>query len=72
MDLIVIPLRYATELASVTSDRLDPLVAAFDDNSGNLTNILLNSELHTDAIQRRLTPGLRKCNSCSQNAQDRF
>ncbi|KOS19888.1 Ent-kaurene oxidase [Escovopsis weberi] len=60
MDLIVIPLRYATELRAVTNDKLDPLVAAFDDNAGKLTNILLDSELHSDAIHRRLTPGLPK------------
>ncbi|KAM4059006.1 cytochrome p450 [Hirsutella rhossiliensis] len=58
MDLVVIPLKYAAELRAVTSDKLDPLTASFDDNAGNLTGILLGSELHSDAIHRRLTPGL--------------
>ncbi|KJZ71110.1 hypothetical protein HIM_09529 [Hirsutella minnesotensis 3608] len=58
MDLVVIPLKYASELRAVTSDKLDPLTASFDDNAGNLTGILLGSELHSDAIHRRLTPGL--------------
>ncbi|KAI1121485.1 tryptophan dimethylallyltransferase-domain-containing protein [Nemania abortiva] len=58
MDLIVLPLRYASELRAVTSDKLDPLTASFDDNAGDMTNILLGSELHTHAIQRRLTPRL--------------
>ncbi|POR31658.1 Cytochrome P450 monooxygenase [Tolypocladium paradoxum] len=58
MDLVVIPLKYALELRAITSDKLDPLTATFDDNAGNLTNILLGSELHSDAIHRRLTPGL--------------
>nr|BAM84050.1 cytochrome P450 monooxygenase [Tolypocladium album] len=59
MDLVVIPLKYATELRAITSDKLDPLTASFDDNAGELTGILLGSELHSDAIHRRLTPGLR-------------
>ncbi|KAH8897620.1 P450 monooxygenase [Thozetella sp. PMI_491] len=58
MDLIVLPLRYASELRAVTSDKLDPLTASFDDNAGDVTKILLGSELHTHAIQRRLTPRL--------------
>ncbi|KAF4585499.1 P450 monooxygenase [Ophiocordyceps camponoti-floridani] len=58
MDLVVIPLKYAAELRAVTSDKLDPLTASFDDNAGHLTKILLGSELHSDAIHRRLTPGL--------------
>ncbi|GIK05237.1 hypothetical protein Aspvir_009341 [Aspergillus viridinutans] len=58
MDLIVIPLKYASELRSITSDKLDPLTASFDDNAGNLTGILLGSELHSDVIHRCLTPGL--------------
>ncbi|KJZ72999.1 hypothetical protein HIM_07571 [Hirsutella minnesotensis 3608] len=58
MDLVIIPLKYASELRAVTSDKLDPLTASFDDNAGNLTNILLGSELHSDAIHRKLTPGL--------------
>ncbi|RDA95617.1 hypothetical protein CP533_1096 [Ophiocordyceps camponoti-saundersi (nom. inval.)] len=58
MDLVVIPLKYASELRAVTSDKLDPLTASFDDNAGHLTKILLGSELHSDAIHRRLTPGL--------------
>lgn len=60
MDLVVIPLKYAFELRAITSDKLDPLTASFDDNAGSLTGILLGSELHSDAIHRRLTPGLRK------------
>ncbi|KFH44067.1 Ent-kaurene oxidase-like protein [Hapsidospora chrysogenum ATCC 11550] len=58
MDLIVIPLKYAAELRAVTSDKLDPLTASFDDNAGSLTGILLESELHSEAIHRRLTPRL--------------
>nr|UGT01488.1 P450 monooxygenase [Claviceps quebecensis] len=58
MDLIVIPLKYANELRAVTSDKLDPLTASFDDNAGKVTKILVDSELHTHAIQRRLTPRL--------------
>nr|AGN73072.1 P450 monooxygenase [Epichloe coenophiala] len=58
MDLIVIPLQYALELRAVTSDKLDPLTASFDDNAGKVTRILLGSELHTRAIQQRLTPKL--------------
>nr|AFO69293.1 P450 monooxygenase [Epichloe gansuensis] len=58
MDLIVIPLQYALELRAVTSDKLDPLTASFDDNAGKVTRILLGSELHTRAIQRRLNPRL--------------
>ncbi|KAL7626881.1 hypothetical protein AAE478_003655 [Parahypoxylon ruwenzoriense] len=58
MDLIVIPLKYASELRSITSDKLDPLTASFDDNAGRVTSILLGSELHSDAIHRRLTPRL--------------
>nr|AFO69284.1 P450 monooxygenase [Periglandula ipomoeae] len=58
MDLIVIPLQYAFELRAITSDKLDPLTASFDDNAGKVTRILLGSELHTRAIQRRLTPRL--------------
>nr|AGN73037.1 P450 monooxygenase [Epichloe aotearoae] len=58
MDLIVIPLQYALELRAVTSDKLDPLTASFDDNAGKVTRILLGSELHTRAIQQRLTPRL--------------
>ncbi|RYP42597.1 hypothetical protein DL767_000121 [Monosporascus sp. MG133] len=58
MDLIVIPLKYASELRAISSDKLDPLTASFDDNAGRLTNILLESELHSDAIHRRLTPRL--------------
>ena len=60
MDLIVLPLRYVSELRSITNDKLDPLIASFDDNAGSLTSILLGSELHSDAIHRRLNPGLRK------------
>ncbi|KAG5944078.1 hypothetical protein E4U59_007641 [Claviceps monticola] len=59
MDLIVIPLKYANELRAVTSDKLDSLTASFDDNAGKVTRILLDSELHTHVIQRRLTPRLR-------------
>nr|UGT01520.1 P450 monooxygenase [Claviceps cyperi] len=58
MDLIVIPLKYANELRAVTSDKLDPLTASFDDNAGKVTQILVDSELHTHAIQRRLNPRL--------------
>ncbi|KYK60560.1 cytochrome P450 monooxygenase [Drechmeria coniospora] len=58
MDLTIIPLKHALELRAVTSDKLDPLTASFDDNAGSLTGILLGSELHSDAIHRRLTPGL--------------
>ncbi|KAI0600759.1 tryptophan dimethylallyltransferase-domain-containing protein [Biscogniauxia sp. FL1348] len=58
MNLIVIPLRYASELRAITSDKLDPLTASFDDNAGSVTRILLGSELHSDAIHRRLTPRL--------------
>nr|UGT01521.1 P450 monooxygenase [Claviceps arundinis] len=58
MDLIVIPLKYANELRSVTSDKLDSLTASFDDNAGKVTQILVDSELHTHAIRRRLTPRL--------------
>nr|AFO69303.1 P450 monooxygenase [Aciculosporium take] len=58
MDLVVIPLKYALELRAVTSDKLDPLTASFGDNAGKVTNILLGSELHTHAIQRRLNPRL--------------
>lgn len=61
MDLIVIPLKYANELRSVTSDKLDSLTASFDDNAGKVTQILVDSELHTHAIRRRLTPRLRMC-----------
>lgn len=60
MDLIVVPLKYASELRAMTSDKLDPLTASFDDNAGAVTGILLGSELHTEAIQRKLTPKLRK------------
>jgi cytochrome P450 monooxygenase len=60
MDLIVLPLKYAAELRAITSDKLDPLTASFDDNAGSLTGILLESELHSEAIHRRLTPRLRK------------
>ncbi|KID72291.1 Cytochrome P450 monooxygenase ltmP [Metarhizium brunneum] len=60
MDLVVIPLKYASELRAVTNDKLDPLTASFDDNAGAVTSILLGSELHTHAIQRRLTPRLPK------------
>lgn len=60
MDLVVIPLKYASELRAVTNDKLDPLTASFDDNAGAVTSILLGSELHTHAIQRRLTPRLRR------------
>ncbi|PHH78827.1 hypothetical protein CDD80_6198 [Ophiocordyceps camponoti-rufipedis] len=57
MDLVVIPLKYAAELRAVTSDKLDPLTASFDDNAGHLTKILLGSELHSDAIHRpRIIP----------------
>ncbi|KAG6307935.1 hypothetical protein E4U45_003047 [Claviceps purpurea] len=59
MDLIVIPLKYANELRAVTSDKLDSLTASFDDNAGKVTQILVDSELHTHVIQRRLTPRLR-------------
>ncbi|KAI1082126.1 P450 monooxygenase [Whalleya microplaca] len=58
IDLIVIPLKYASELRSITSEKLDPLTASFDDNAGRITSILLGSELHSDAIHRRLTPRL--------------
>nr|UGT01491.1 P450 monooxygenase [Claviceps purpurea] len=58
MDLIVIPLKYANELRAVTSDKLDSLTASFDDNAGKVTQILVDSELHTHVIQRRLTPRL--------------
>ncbi|KAG6272331.1 hypothetical protein E4U47_002567 [Claviceps purpurea] len=58
MDLIVIPLKYANELRAVTSDKLDSLTASFDDNAGKITQILVDSELHTHVIQRRLTPRL--------------
>jgi cytochrome P450 monooxygenase len=59
MDILVLPLKYASELRGITSNRLDPLTASFDDNAGKVTSILLESELHTSAIQRRLTPRLR-------------
>ncbi|KAG6283475.1 hypothetical protein E4U48_000069 [Claviceps purpurea] len=58
MDLIVIPLKYANELRAITSDKLDSLTASFDDNAGKVTQILVDSELHTHVIQRRLTPRL--------------
>nr|UGT01479.1 P450 monooxygenase [Claviceps capensis] len=58
MDLIVIPLKYANELRAVTSDKLDSLTASFDDNAGKVTQILVDSELHTHVIQKRLTPRL--------------
>nr|J7FIP8.1 RecName: Full=Cytochrome P450 monooxygenase idtP; AltName: Full=Indole-diterpene biosynthesis cluster protein P; Flags: Precursor [Claviceps paspali]AFO85418.1 P450 monooxygenase [Claviceps paspali] len=58
MDLVVIPLKYAQEMRALTSDELDPLTAVFDDNVGKVTGILLDSQLHTHAIQRRLTPRL--------------
>ena len=65
MDLIIIPFRYAAELRAITSDKLDSLTASFDDNAGAHTDILLGSELHTAAIQRRLTPGLGKSDETS-------
>ncbi|KAK8047957.1 cytochrome P450 monooxygenase SirB-like protein [Apiospora saccharicola] len=60
MDLIVIPFKYAAELRAIPSDKLDPLTASFNDNAGAHTGILLGSELHTVAIQKRLTPGLAR------------
>ncbi|KAE8391145.1 cytochrome P450 [Aspergillus alliaceus] len=57
-DLVVLSTKYAEELRQLPSSTLNALEATFTDHVGDYTTILTDSHLHTEAIQKRLTPAI--------------
>ncbi|PKY06745.1 cytochrome P450 [Aspergillus campestris IBT 28561] len=57
-DLVVLSTRYAEELRQLPSSSLNALEATFTDHVGDYTTILTDSYLHTETIQKRLTPAI--------------
>nr|Q9C449.1 RecName: Full=Cytochrome P450 monooxygenase paxP; AltName: Full=Paxilline synthesis protein P [Penicillium paxilli]AAK11528.1 PaxP [Penicillium paxilli] len=57
-DLVVLSTRYAEELRQMPSTTLNALEATFTDHVGGYTTILTDSHLHTETIQKKLTPAI--------------
>ncbi|KAL4755995.1 cytochrome P450 [Aspergillus foveolatus] len=57
-DLVVLPTKYAEELRQLPSTALNALEATFSDHVGDYTTILTDSHLHTETIQKKLTPAI--------------
>ncbi|KAI9728828.1 MAG: hypothetical protein M1834_007215 [Cirrosporium novae-zelandiae] len=57
-DLIVLSTKYCEELRTLPALKLNALEATFSDHVGDYTTILVGSHLHTQTIQRRLTPAI--------------
>ncbi|KAJ5293544.1 cytochrome P450 [Penicillium antarcticum] len=57
-DLVVLSTRYAEELRQLPASTLNALEATFTDHVGDYTTILTDSHLHTETIQKRLTPAI--------------
>ncbi|KAJ5351660.1 cytochrome P450 [Penicillium brevicompactum] len=57
-DLVVLPTKYVEELRQLPASTLNALEATFSDHVGEYTTILTDSHLHTETIQKRLTPAI--------------
>ncbi|KAE8138186.1 cytochrome P450 [Aspergillus pseudotamarii] len=59
-DIIVLPNKYVEELRQLPLTTLNALEAVFADHVGKYTTILNDSHLHTEVIQKRLTPAISR------------
>ncbi|OOQ86347.1 putative cytochrome P450 [Penicillium brasilianum] len=57
-DLVVLSTKYAEELRQLPASTLNALEATFSDHVGGYTTILADSHLHTETIQKKLTPAI--------------
>ncbi|PIG80539.1 cytochrome P450 [Aspergillus arachidicola] len=59
-DIIVLSNKYVEELRQLPLTTLNALEAVFEDHVGTYTTILNDSHLHTEVIQKRLTPAISR------------
>ncbi|BAE65194.1 unnamed protein product [Aspergillus oryzae RIB40] len=59
-DIIVLSNKYVEELRQLPLTTLNALEAVFEDHVGKYTTILNDSHLHTEVIQKRLTPAISR------------
>ncbi|KAF9891035.1 hypothetical protein FE257_005294 [Aspergillus nanangensis] len=59
-DLLVLPRRYLEEIRQISSVKMSPLEAQYNNILGQYTNILPNSELTGHTVARKLTPALNR------------